>query len=63
MIISVDFSERFVAVRAVLSLIPPVNDCPDQAGVRRFLDLCQTLLSAVMEAGRAELSDTGRSLH
>jgi hypothetical protein len=46
MIVPVDFSETFVAIHALLSLIPPVNDRPNQAGLRRFLDLCQTLLPA-----------------
>ena len=46
MIVPVDFSERFVAVRAVLSLVPPIDNRPNQAGLRRFLDLRQTFLTA-----------------
>src|SRR2546426_9879635 len=46
MIVPVDFSERLVAIRAVPPLIPPIDDGPNQAGLGRFLDLCQTLLAA-----------------
>src|SRR5271155_2581739 len=40
MIVPVDFSERLMAVRALLPLIPPVDNRPNQAGLWRFLDLC-----------------------
>src|SRR5207247_10432896 len=46
MIVPVDFSERVVAVHAVLSLIPPVYDRPNQAGLWCFLDLSQTFFPA-----------------
>jgi hypothetical protein len=47
MIVPVDFSERFVAIHALLSLIPLVDDRPYEAGLGSFLDLRQTLLGAV----------------
>src|SRR6266699_2547489 len=46
MIMPMDFSERFVAIRAVLPLVPQIDDRPNQTSLRRFLDLCQTLLAA-----------------
>src|SRR6266852_3417680 len=45
-IVPVDFAERLVAIHAFLSLIPPVDDRPNEAGLWRFLDLCQTFLPA-----------------
>src|SRR5712691_7357182 len=46
MIVPVDCSKRSVAIHAVPALIPLIDDGPDQAGLRRFLDLCQTFLAA-----------------
>src|SRR5258708_9043826 len=46
MIVPMDFSERFVAIRAVLPQVPLIDDWPNQTNLRRFLNLCQTLLAA-----------------
>lgn len=51
MIVPVDGAEGFVAVDTILTLIPPVDDGPDEAGLGRFLDLPQALLSAALHFG------------
>ena len=44
MVMPVDLSKRFVAASAVLSLIPAIDDRPDEAGLWRFSDLLQAFL-------------------
>jgi hypothetical protein len=53
MIVPVDFSKWLVAIRAVLSLVPLIDDRPNQPGLRRFLNLRQTLLAASFLFGPA----------
>src|SRR5215467_4019075 len=50
-IVPVDFSEQFAAVRASLPLVPAIDDGPNQTSLWCFFDLGKTRLTAGLPFG------------
>jgi hypothetical protein len=53
-IVPMDFSEGLVAINAFVTLIPAVNNGPRETGFRRFFDLGNAFLSAILPHGPTE---------